>query len=187
MTVHQLPRSYGPRQSARILAKRPKAPVIRIMRNVDTLFRLADSIDLKEPDRAALMYQSVLWSHPQHARAMINLGNLKFRKGHTEDAKVLYQHARSCDPLLPEAAYNLGFIALEEGELSDAINLLEIAIKLDPTFADAHYNMGAARRQGGDREGAVKCFQQYLRIAKPDSAYQTWILSAQRAIQEMER
>jgi tetratricopeptide (TPR) repeat protein len=118
--------------------------------------------------------------------AAVNLGNLRFRKGHTEEAKILYQHARSCDPALPEAAYNLGYIALEEGELSDALNLLELAVKLDPMLSDAHYNLGMARRQAGDKAGSVKCFQQYLRLAKPD-APQPWIAAARRAIQEIAR
>lgn len=186
MNVCQLPRRYGPRQSRRRIRNLPKAPVIRITRNVDSLFRLADSIDQNEPARAEAMYQAVLWSHPQHAKAMINLGNLKFRKGRIEDAKVLYQRARSCDPMQPEAAYNLGYLALEEGELSDALNLLELSVKLDPKFDDAHYNLAIARRQAGDERGAVWCFEQYLRLAKPD-AHQPWIASARLAIQEMGR
>lgn len=186
MTIFQLPRLYGPRQSRLRIRNLPKAPIIRITRNVDALFRLADSIDQKEPDRAEAMYQAVLWSHPRHAKAMINLGNIKFRKGFTEDAKVFYERARSCDPTLPEAAYNLGYLALEEGELSDALNLLELAVKLDPKFDDAHYNLAIARRQAGDKPGAVKCFEQYLRLAKPD-AHQPWIVAARRAIQEMGR
>jgi tetratricopeptide (TPR) repeat protein len=186
MTVYQFPRRYGPRQSARRLAKRPKAPVIRITRNVDTLFRLADSIDRAEPERAELMYQAVLWSHPGHAMAAVNLGNLRFRKGHTEEAKILYQHARSCDPTLPEAAYNLGYIALEEGELSDALNLLELAVKLDPMFSDAHYNLGMARRSAGDHQGAANCFRRYLSLAKGEG-HQPWAVSARIALQELGR
>lgn len=184
MTVYQFPRSYGPRQSARRLAKRPKAPVIRITRNVDTLYRLACSIDEADPERGELMYQAVLWSHPRHARAMVNLGNLRMRKGHTEEAKVLYQHARTCDPMLPEAAYNLGYLALEDGELSDALNLLGIAVKLDPKFEDAYYNLAIARRQSGDNDGAKWSFMKYLSTAK-GKGHQPWIQSALRAIREM--
>lgn len=184
MTVIQLPKRYGPRQRGSSINDRPKAPVIRMTRNVDKLYKLADKIDRHEPERAELMYQAVLWSHPGHARAMVNLGNLKFRKGHTEEAKVLYQHARNCDPMLPEPAYNLGYLALEEGELSDALNLLEVAIKLDPTFDEAHYNLAIAKRKSGDKTGSVESFKQYLRLSKPD-AHQPWIVAARRAIQEM--
>lgn len=143
--------AFKPRQDVRLsprrLARRPKAPVVPLMRNADTLYRLACKIDDADPERGALMYQAVLLSHPWHASAMVNLGNIRLRQGREVEARELYERARSVDPRCPEAAYNLGYLALEDGELSDAISLLEIAIKLDPGFEEAHWNLKVAKER----------------------------------------
>lgn len=143
--------AFKPRQDVRLsprrLARRPLAPVVPLMRNADALYRLACTVDDDNPERGALMYQAVLLSHPGHARAMVNLGNIRFRQGREKEAKELYERARSIDPRCKEAAYNLGYLALEDGEVSDAIALLEIAIKLDPGFQDAHWNLKVAKER----------------------------------------
>ena len=123
------------------------APVIPLTRNADALYRLACSIDDNEPDRAEIMYTACLISHPAHAHAMVNLGNIHFRRGHYDRAQYLYMKARQVNPMCPEAHYNLGYMALQDGELSDAVSLFETAVKLDPRFQDARTNLALARER----------------------------------------
>jgi tetratricopeptide (TPR) repeat protein len=155
VTVLRLPKRQGPRLSALRLAREPACAVLTLMRNADDLYRAALLIDDKEPERAEIMYTACLMSHPGHARAMVNLGNIHFRRGHEDAAKYLYGKARQADPMLPEAHYNLGCLALEDGELSDAVDLFETATRLDPSFPDAHTNLALARKRR-DAEWALE-------------------------------
>jgi Flp pilus assembly protein TadD len=125
--------------------------VLTLTRNADDLYRAALLIDDEEPDRAEIMYTACLMSHPGHARAMVNLGNIHFRRGNEDRATYLYLKAIQVDPMLPEAHYNLGCIALENSELSDAVELFETATKLDPSFPDAHTNLALANKRMNEK------------------------------------
>jgi tetratricopeptide (TPR) repeat protein len=123
------------------------AKVIPLTRNAEALYRLASSIDADEPDRAEIMYTACLISHPAHAYAMVNLGNINFRRGHHDRARYLYMKARQVNPMCPEAHYNLGCMALQDGELSDAVSLFETSVKLDPGFGGGRINLALARER----------------------------------------
>jgi len=98
----------------------------------------------EEPEtlgKAEEAYHRAIYLDPNLANAYTNLGNLRYRAGSPEDARILYTKAIEVDVCQPEAHYNLGFLEFEDGDLSHALECFERAVELDPTFADAHFNL----------------------------------------------
>ncbi len=76
----------------------------------------------ENPDTIAFAeeaYHKAIHMDPTLANAYTNLGNLLYRKGATEDARVLYQKAIEVDEAQPEAHYNLGFLEFEDRRFSE--------------------------------------------------------------------
>lgn len=109
-------------------------------------------------------YHRAIYLDPTLANAYTNLGNLMYRSGNPEDAKILYQKAIDVDENQPEAHYNLGFIEFETGRLEDAERCFSVAVDLDNTFADAHFNLAITLFRLGQMERAQDHLQNYLQI-----------------------
>ncbi len=125
-------------------------------------------------------YHRAIHLDPGLANAYTNLGNLRFRAGAIEDAKVLYEKAIEVDPDQPEAQYNMGYIWYEEGLLDQALDSFLRSVEIDPTFADAHFNLAMTllRLRRGDEARAH--WRRYLTI-EPTGP---WAEIARRRLQE---
>jgi tetratricopeptide (TPR) repeat protein len=97
--------------------------------------------DAETLGKAEEAYHRAIYLDPNLANAYTNLGNLRYRAGSPEDARILYTKAIEVDVCQPEAHYNLGFLEFEDGDLTRARECFERAVELDPTFADAHFNL----------------------------------------------
>jgi len=86
-------------------------------------------------------YHRAIHLDPGLANAYTNLGNLRFRAGAVEDARVLYEKAIEVDPDQPEAHYNIGYIFYEDDEFDRALESFVRSVEIDPGFADAHFNL----------------------------------------------
>lgn len=115
-------------------------------------------------DRAEACYREAITLDPALSNALTNWGNLRFRRGDTEEAERLYNRALSIDEGQPEAYYNLGFLAFERGEMSDAARLFGSAVALDPGFADAHFNLAMALEETDRRADARPHWETYLAL-----------------------
>jgi len=120
--------------------------------------------DPEARDKAESSYRRAIELDPRLACAYTNLGNMRYRAGAAEDARVLYEKALELEPDQPEAHYNLGFLSFEEGEPADAIPRFERAIELDPDFGDAHFNLAMALEEVGRMESARPHFAAYLAL-----------------------
>jgi tetratricopeptide (TPR) repeat protein len=96
--------------------------------------------------------------------AYTNLGNVKFRQGHTDEALVLYEKALSLDPHQPEAQYNVGYVLLERGQPAAALPHLEASVRGDGTFADAFFYLAMAHESVGQSERAAPHWKRYLAL-----------------------
>jgi tetratricopeptide (TPR) repeat protein len=114
--------------------------------------------------KAEACYREALELDPQLANALTNWGNLRFRRGESEEAAELYQRALALDPEQPEAHYNLGFLAYEGGDLEGARKAFEAAVHYDPGFADAHFNLAMACEEQGDADAARGHWATYLEL-----------------------
>jgi tetratricopeptide (TPR) repeat protein len=128
-------------------------------------------------------YHKAIYLDPTLANAYTNLGNLLYRKGGAEDARVLYQKAIEVDEDQPEAHYNLGFLEFEARRFSEASVCFSKAVALDDTFADAHFNLAITLFRLGNTEKAETQLQTYLSL-EPSGP---WADVARRRLQELGR
>lgn len=115
-------------------------------------------------DRAEACYREAITLDPVLSNALTNWGNLRFRRGDTEEAERLYMRALAIDEAQPEAYYNLGFLAYERGEMAEAASRFGSAVVLDPGFADAHFNLAMALEEIGKRDDARPHWESYLAL-----------------------
>lgn len=131
--------------------------------------------------RAEDAYHRAIYLDPNLANAYTNLGNLRYRAGSPEDARILYTKAIEVDSGQPEAHYNLGFLEYEDGDLDRARECFERSVELDPTFADAHFNLAMTLyRLGVEESTRDGHWRRYLEL-DPEGP---WADIARRRLQE---
>jgi len=130
--------------------------------------------------KAEEAYHRAIYLDPKLANAYTNLGNLRYRAGASEDAKILYAKAVEVDAGQPEAHYNLGFLEFEDGNLGLARDCFERAVALDPTFADAHFNLAMTLYRLDIEQDAREHWRRYLAL-DPEGP---WAEIARKRLQE---
>lgn len=130
--------------------------------------------------KAEEAYHRAIYLDPKLANAYTNLGNLRYRAGASEDAKILYAKAVEVDAGQPEAHYNLGFLEFEDGNLGLARGCFERAVALDPTFADAHFNLAMTLYRLDIEQDAREHWRRYLAL-DPEGP---WAEIARKRLQE---
>ena len=120
--------------------------------------------------QAEAAYLQAIEIDPRLANAHTNLGNLRYRRGRTEEARALYCKALEVDPHQPEAHYNLGFLAFEAGQAAEAVPLFRKALEYDASFSDAHFNLAMALEETGESSPARAHWEAYLAL-EPDGPW----------------
>ena len=115
--------------------------------------------------QAEALYRQAVQLDPWLAMAHTNLGNVKFRQGHTDAAVVHYERALALDPEQPEAHYNLGYVLLERGDAAAAVTYLERAVRGDGSFPDAFFYLAMAYEGVEQHEAAAPHWRRYLELA----------------------
>ena len=187
MTARIIALPKRPKKRGRKPTKPPPCPVFNLADyrptiSPEALYHRACQLD---EDRetwhiAERLYRQAIEAKPDYAIAMVNLGNVRFRRGDNTEAREWYRRALELDPDQPEAHYNLGYIWLEQGFASKAIDQLERAIAADPSFADAYFNLGMALEQVGRPDDAQPHWRTYVKL-EPTS---TWSDIARRHIDD---
>ena len=106
-------------------------------------------------DEAKEIYEAVLSLDPCDADALVNIGNIHYRKGLSALAVENYRGALEIDPDHAEACYNLANLLEESGDQQEAIRFFRRSLSSDPDFADAHYNLARLLEKIG-RQGVAK-------------------------------
>jgi tetratricopeptide (TPR) repeat protein len=115
-------------------------------------------------DRAESAYREALELDPLLSNALVNLGNVRYRRGHEGEAEELYRRALTVDAAQPEAHYNLGFLCFERGRAEEAADHFDQALEQDPGFADAHFNLAMALEELGQGSRAARHWRAYLEL-----------------------
>jgi DNA-binding transcriptional MerR regulator len=115
-----------------------------------------------DDDLALTHYATALEREPEHPGALLNLGNIHYRREAFEEALSLYRAAAAAAPEFPEAHYNLGNVLDDLGQADAAIRCYEHALSLDPGFKAAHFNLALAWEKAGVRSAARRHWQSYL-------------------------
>jgi len=111
-------------------------------------------------------YQTILSTHPHHARALHSLGVLEKTLGNPVVAVDLISRAIALQPAA-EIYNNLGDALLMLERTDDAVAALERSIQLSPRYFKAFNNLGLARLRQGRIGDAAAALTQAIAL-KPD-------------------
>lgn len=109
-------------------------------------------------------YRATLAREPEHAGALLNLGNILYHRGDVRGALEHYRAAVSAADDFPEAHYNLGNALDDLGQLDAAVRAYEAALVHNPDFKSAHFNLALAWEKLGQRARAEPHWTAYIRL-----------------------
>ena len=116
-------------------------------------------------DEAMQTYEAILSLNPCHTDALVNIGNISYRRGRSSLAGEHYRGALEIDPDHAEANYNLANLLEEAGELEEAIRFFRRSLVGNPDFADAHHNLARVLEKIGKERAARKHWRRYSELA----------------------
>jgi tetratricopeptide (TPR) repeat protein len=140
----------------------------------DLFFQALEDEEAGRLSEARRKYETFLAARPDHADALVNLGNLLYLAGAEEAAAARYLAALGNNPDHVEANYNLANLLESRGELASAALFYRKAVLEDPEFADAHFNLAMVLEGIGDLSGAKNHWKQYLEL-NPASQWADYI------------
>lgn len=105
---------------------------------------------LGRPADAIPAFQRALAADPNHAAAMLNLGNANLDIDQDETAEACMRAAVATSPGLAEAHASLGHLLTRRGRPAEAIAACQEAVRLQPGLAQAHWNCGVAHLLAGE-------------------------------------
>jgi len=154
--------------------KRPATPPHRQSGAVEReqAAKLATALALHQQgrlDQAALLYQEILQSQPQHFEALQLLATIALQQGHSEAAVSLFDQALAINPRHPSALNNRGNALRNLRRPAEALASYDRALGIKPDYAEALSNRGAALRDLNRPAEAVESCEQALAI-KPGFA-----------------
>jgi tetratricopeptide (TPR) repeat protein len=145
-------------------------------------FRAAVKADPAEPDvhfglgyilwtqrqypEAATEFQAELKNNPNHAQALVYLGDTQMQLNHPELAPPLLQKALERNAGLELAHLDLGVMAADAGRNDEALREMMTAAKLAPNDVNVHWRLGRLYRTMGKKEQAK------VEFAKASSLHQ---------------
>ena len=97
------------------------------------------------PDDAARHYEMALTLRPNHAKAWLNLGNLRGRQRRYAEATQAYRRALSIDPDLAAASRNLGTALRYQDDWTEAVRVWTRAADRAPEHAGIARELALAR------------------------------------------
>jgi tetratricopeptide (TPR) repeat protein len=161
----QLALEFAPRVTpARVVAfRRPGGePAESAEAWFDRGFRLdEDPATLSEAQRA---YEYALELDPKYVPALINLGNLHYGDGRSDEARACFERALEQEPGNAKARFNLANVLHDRREYQAALILYRDAAALAPNFADASFNLALTCEELGLVEEAQRHWRRYLEL-----------------------
>ncbi len=123
---------------------------------------------------ARAKYETILAARPDHADALVNLGNLLYLAGDETAAAARYLQALAVNPEHVEGNYNLGNLLEGRGELAAAAVFYRKALSSDPGFADGHFNLAMVLEGIGDLPAARSHWRRFL-FLNPSSQWADFV------------
>jgi len=93
-------------------------------------------------DSAIQRFRHALQIDPEHAIALLNLGNAYRLEKDWPEAERALKHALALDPDDPEANYSLGMVYAQQNDTDRAHEYLEKALAARPAYPEALNNLG---------------------------------------------
>jgi tetratricopeptide (TPR) repeat protein len=115
----------------------------------DLASKLAAGLGLHQQgrlDQAALLYQEILQSQPQHFEVLQLLATIALQQKNPEAAVALFDQALAINPRHPSALNNRGNALRDLKRPAEALASYDDALRIKPDYAEALSNRGAALR-----------------------------------------
>ena len=109
-------------------------------------------------------YKAALARDPRDLEANIGLGNLEFDSGQWQKAIDYYSRALAIDPTNADVRVDRAVAYHATGQNDTAKKDLLRVTREKPTHKNAWLNLGVVNRELGDRSGAVRAWEEYLRL-----------------------
>jgi cytochrome c-type biogenesis protein CcmH/NrfG len=103
--------------------------------------------------------------NPTNAQAWIQLGNVYFDSNNFPKAIRAYEKSLQLSPGNPNVLTDLGVMYRRNGQSDRALEAFDKAIAADPSHEQSRFNKGIVLNYDmGDREGAVKVWEELLKV-----------------------
>ncbi len=119
----------------------------------------------KQFDRALELLRKATTLAPRNAGTWNNIGAALREQGKNEEAAAAFRTALGIDPMHAGAKVGLAQQYMATGQPALARTLLEEVVAANAELAEAQYTLGQALEQLGDREGAIRAFSAFMRVA----------------------
>jgi aspartyl/asparaginyl beta-hydroxylase (cupin superfamily) len=119
-------------------------------------------------DEAARAWGEVLALAPDHAQALLHLGQHRLYLKDAAGALPLLERAADADPRNPVIPLNLAFARRALGDADAEMAALTRSLSIDPYFFPALLAKAKLLERGGQRHRAAKVYKDVLTIAPPD-------------------
>jgi len=110
-------------------------------------------------------FQHALQIDPQHAIALLNLGNAYRQAKDWPEAERALEQALTLNPDDPEANYSLGMVYAQKNDTDHAYEYLQKALAARPAYPEALNNLGILYLRTGRTAEAIRSFEESIRIA----------------------
>ena len=120
-----------------------------------------------EFDRALSLLRRAASVTPRNAGIWNNIGAALREQGRASDAVAAYQHALTIDPRHQGARIGLAQQYLAMGLAPQARDILEDVLRVNPMAPEAQYALGQVLELQGDRDGAIRAYTAFMRLAPP--------------------
>lgn len=118
-----------------------------------------------QDDKALAAFERAVMLNPQRSEAYLKMASIHEHRKDTAKAEEMYQKFSAADPTNAAVSlYNIGVIAWNENRSKDAVQYFRKAVTIDPKYALAHRELGNALMASQDFSGALKHFQEYLKL-----------------------
>ena len=114
---------------------------------------------------AVTNFQEALRVNPEHAIALVNLGNAYRQQHQWDDARKTLAQALTLNPQDAEANYSLGMVFAQTNDTDRAYEYLQKALKYRPGYPEALNNLGVLYLRTQRRDAAVASFDECIRAA----------------------
>jgi len=119
-----------------------------------------------DDDKALEALNKVMMIDPSKSEAYLQAASIYEKRKDTAKANEMYQKVIALDPKNAAVSFfNIGVHAWNENRAKDATQAFKKAVEIDPSYAVAHRELARALMGSQDFDGALKHFQEYLKLS----------------------
>jgi len=108
----------------------------------DYLFAADQYYGTGQYDSAYVNYKRALRANPEHAEALLGLGNTFSELGNPDSALIMYDQALAANPDMDAARYNKGWVHYKNKNYAEAERELVALLEKNPSYLDAMLTLG---------------------------------------------